>query len=370
MTRQASWLTGPQRSVTRFGEQAKFREGLYRLTPRTYAWMVPNGSWGETNFGLIDCGGKSVVIDTGWDLHCARVFLDGAAELLARSPVESVINTHADGDHCWGNQLFEAVPIIATHACIGHMHHIEPGAMRLLGKAARVMKLLPVGGIDVLGHYAGAMLAPYDFSGVRLVPPNEGFSGEKTITVNGLEITLLEVGPAHTPGDAMVHVPSEKVLYAGDVLFTGCTPVCWAGPVARIVAALRKILALDADFIVAGHGPLAGRADVELQIAYWEHIQDELHRRHRQGMTAEMAASDLLLSADFQATAFARWDSPERLLRNAQALYEEWGERPSPLPDKLARLDTLRRQGRLALKLPEATPRVMHQIARAGRAAA
>ena len=122
MLSQATWLTGPGRSVTRFGETANFREGLYRLTPRTYAWMVPNGSWGETNFGLIDCGGKSVVIDTGWDLRCAREFLDGAAELVARSPVESVINTHADGDHCWGNQLFETVPIIATHACIDRRH--------------------------------------------------------------------------------------------------------------------------------------------------------------------------------------------------------------------------------------------------------
>lgn len=346
--------------MTRFGETANFREGLYRLTPRTYAWMVPNGAWGETNLGLIECGGGSVVIDTAWDLSCTREFLDGAAELLARSPVHSVINTHADGDHCWGNQLFGNVPIIATHACIGHMRHVEPKAMRLLGKAAQVMKRLPIAGIDILGHYASAMVAPYDFNGIRLVAPNQGFSGEKTVTVNGMELTLMEVGPAHTPGDAMVYVASEKVLYAGDIMFTGCTPVIWAGPVANIVAALRKVLSLDADFIVAGHGPLATRADVELQITYWDHIQEELHHRRGQGMTVERAAADLLLSAQFQATPFAQWDSPERLLRNAQALYEEWGER-SRLPEKLARLNTLRQQGRLALKLPEATPRVMHR---------
>jgi cyclase len=357
----AQWLTGPDRQVTRYGEAAKFREGLYRLTPRTYAWMVPNGSWGETNLGLIDCGGKSVVIDTGWDLHYAGEFLAGVADFLARSPVHNVINTHADGDHCWGNQIFGDVPIIATHACIGHMHHIEPQSMRLLGKAAQVMKRLPVAGIDVLGHYAGAMLAPYDFGGIRLVAPNQGFSGETTVTVNGIDLVLMEVGPAHTPGDAMIHVPSEKVLYAGDILFTQGTPVCWAGPVANIVAALRKVLSLDADFIVAGHGALATGADVELQIAYWELIQEELHRRRSQGMTAEEAASDLLLGREFQTTPFARWDSPERLLRNAQALYEEWGARSSRLPDKIARLDTLRRQGLLAMKLPEATPRVMHR---------
>ncbi|MGE0238449.1 MAG: MBL fold metallo-hydrolase [Parvibaculaceae bacterium] len=358
---KATWLTGPDRQVTRFGEPAKFREGLYRLTARTYGWMVPNGSWGEANLGLVDCGGKSVVIDTGWDLHCAREFLDGAAAILARSPVRSVINTHADGDHCWGNQLFEKLPIIASHAAIDHMHHVTPGSMRLLGKAARVMKHLPVAGLDVLGHYAGAMVAPYDFTGIRIVLPNQGFSGETTVMVNGVELRLIEVGPAHTPGDTMVFVPSEKVLYAGDILFTGSTPVIWAGPVAKIMAALRQALALDADVVVAGHGPLATRADIELQIGYWETIQEGLHRRRRQGMRCDAAACDLLLSAEFQATPFARWDSPERLLRNAQALYEEWGDRPRRLPETLAKLDTLRRQGLLALKLPGATPRVMHR---------
>lgn len=357
----ARWLNGPDRSVTRFGEPAKFREGLYRLTPKTYAWMVPNGSWGETNFGFVDCGGKSVVIDTGWDLRHAREFLTATADLLARSPVHSVINTHADGDHCWGNQLFENLPIIATHACIGQMHHVEPRTMRLLARAARVMKLLPVAGIDTLGHYAGGMIAPYDFTGIRITVPNEGFSGEKTVTINGIDLVLMEVGPAHTAGDAMVFVEAEKVLYAGDIVFTGSTPVNWAGPVANIVSALRKVLSLDADFIVPGHGPIATRADVELQIAYWEIIQEELHRRRGQGMRADAAAADLLLSARFRNMPFAQWDSPERLLRNAQALYEEWGGKPSPLPDKLARLDLLRKQGLLALQHPEATPMAMHR---------
>jgi cyclase len=71
-----TWLLGPPRNHTRFGEVARFREGLYRLTEGTYAWMVPNGSWGETNLGLIDCGSTSVLIDT-----------------------------------CWGNQLFKHLPI-------------------------------------------------------------------------------------------------------------------------------------------------------------------------------------------------------------------------------------------------------------------
>ncbi len=359
--RNATFLTGPNRATTRFGEPAKFREGLYRLTPRTYAWMVPNGAWGETNFGLIDCGGQSVLVDTGWDLRCMRDFLAGAAELLVQAPVHCVINTHADGDHCWGNQLFEGRPIIATHACIAHMRHITPASLRLLARASRLMKLLPVGGLDILGRYAGGMIAPYDFSGIRITTPNRGFSGEETLTVNGIEIVLTELGPAHTAGDAMVYVPSEKVLYTGDIVFCGCTPVIWAGPVGNIIAGLRKVLALDAEFMVPGHGPIATREDVEAQIAYWNTIQEELHARCRKGMPPEAAATDLLHSPSFQAGPFAQWDSPERLLRNAEALYQEWGARQVRLPEPLARLGTLRRQGLLALRLPDATPRCLHR---------
>jgi len=87
-----------------------------------------------------------------------------------------------------------------------------------------------------------------------------------------------------------------------------------------------------------------------LQITYWEFIEEELHKRRQQGMSPQAAASPA-----FQSSPFAKWDSPERPLRNAQALYEEWGHRPVPLPEKLARLNTLRQQGILALMQPEAT---------------
>ena len=132
------WLTGPEPApaVTRFGEKPLFREGLYRIAQDCYAWMVPNGSWGETNIGLIDCGGESVLIDTCWDVSLTRTMLQYMQPVLTSSPVEFLINTHGDGDHCWGNQLFASRPIIATHACADSMHHYTPGSLRALTTTA------------------------------------------------------------------------------------------------------------------------------------------------------------------------------------------------------------------------------------------
>jgi cyclase len=92
------------------------------------------------------------------------------------------------------------------------------------------------------------------------------------------------------------------------------------------------------------------------QMSYWNTIQEELHRRCRQGISPFRAVADLLLSPPFRSSPFAQWDSPERLFRDAQALYQEWRHQPTLVPDNLAKVDTLRQQGILALMQPDATP--------------
>jgi len=61
---------------TRFNEVPKYVVGLYDLNNRLYAWMVPNGSWGETNAGLIVGDGESLLVDTLWDVRYTCYMLD------------------------------------------------------------------------------------------------------------------------------------------------------------------------------------------------------------------------------------------------------------------------------------------------------
>lgn len=359
---RAEWLTGPAPGLpTRFGEPALFREGLYRVAGGSHAWMVPNGSWGENNVGVIDCGGESVLVDTCWDLGRTRVMLAAAAPILSRAPAGTVINTHSDGDHCWGNQLFADRPIVATNACVRQMRHLPPRALQSLKRLAGALGHVPIAGLDRLGRYAGRMLAPYDFAGVRLTLPTVGFDREKVLSIRGVELVLLEVGPAHTEGDALVYVPRDRVVYSGDLLFVASTPVLWAGTCETSVAGLRRLLALDADVFVPGHGPLATRADVEEVIAYWEHVHEALQRARAAGMTPLAAARSVVHGAQFRSRPFARWDSPERLVTTAHTLYRAWSAAPRGRPGTLDLLKVMRRQASLASELPEATPRVMHR---------
>lgn len=355
----SQWLIGPDRYLTRFGEAAAFKEGLYQLGSLTYAWMVPNGSWGETNIGIITCRGKSILIDTCWDLNFTQEVLQAARDILEPSPVELVINTHSDGDHCWGNQLFADKQIIATRACIDHIHHTSPGTLQGLKKGGRWLAGVPLWGLHHFGHYMYNMFLPYDFSSVNLTPPNYPVSGEHAMTVNGIDIVITEVGPGHTAGDAIVHVPDQKVVYTGDLVFVGSTPVMWSGPIENMVRGLTQLLSMEVDFIVPGHGPMAHKEDLRILMAYWDYIHEELHRRFQKDMPPFEAAWDILSGPGFQSTPFVNWDSPERLVTSAFTLYRNWGARVGRLPGKLGQMDQFRKQAQAAFALPHASPKRM-----------
>ena len=69
------------------------------------------------------------------------------------------------------------------------------------------------------------------FTGVR-----ETFTGRKTLQVGEKTVELIDVGPAHTRGDLIVFVPEDRVVFVGDLLFTGAHAVVWSGPVSRWTA--------------------------------------------------------------------------------------------------------------------------------------
>jgi hypothetical protein len=85
---------------------------------------------------------------------------------------------------------------------------------------------------------------------------------------------VTEVGPAHTPGDAVVYLPYVGVVFAGDILFNGVTPIMWAGPVENWIAALELIEGLAPDVVVGGHGPPGGVAEVRALRDYWTHLAE------------------------------------------------------------------------------------------------
>lgn len=344
--------------LTRFREVPGYPGGLYDLGCRTYAWMVPNGSWGESNAGLIAGGSSSLLVDTQWDLRFTRQMLAAMEPFTRSAPVTRLVNTHADGDHTWGNQLLAQAEIIASDAAASEMRELRPLAVRMLGLLGRLLSLVRLKGSDRAGRWFWNMTAPYDFRGVKLTLPTRTFSGSLKIDLDSRPVELIEVGPAHTRGDVMVFVPDARVLFAGDILFAGSTPVMWAGPLGNWLKALDTILKLDAEIIVPGHGPITDKDGVREMRAYWEYLDYHVRTRHRQGVPPCRAARDIVFDTDFLSQPFARHDSPERIMTNTHVLYRHLQGRPGPLktPELIA---ILWRQALLAHDLPNARPAVM-----------
>ena len=135
--------------------------------------------------------------------------------------------------------------------------------------------------------------------------------------VGSKSVDLIEVGPAHTGGDILIHVPADRTVFTGDILFIEGTPIMWAGPVGNWIAACDQILALDCETIVPGHGPVTDTRGVKAVQNYLTYIRDETRTRYDAGLSARDAAHDIALG-DYDA-----WVSTSPTARSSPTRYND-----------------------------------------------
>ena len=278
--------------------------GLHELGDGCHAWLQPDGGWGWSNAGLVVGDGQSLLVDTLFDLKITARMLDAMAVHTGGAPISTVVNTHANGDHCYGNELVREAEIIATESAAEEMREVPPAMLAALNKAP-----------GEVGDLFRSFFGEFEFDGIEPVLPTRTFTGRLEFEVGGRAVELVEVGPAHTRGDALVFVPDAKVVYTGDILFIGGTPIVWAGPLSNWIAACDLICAADVEHIVPGHGPLTDKAGVVAIRDYLAYVEREATERQQGGMDAWDAARDIALNG------FAEWGEFGRLAVNVDAVY-------------------------------------------------
>ena len=284
--------------------------GLREVGDGLYAYLQPDGSWGWSNAGLVADGERTLLIDTLFDLPLTEQMLRAMRRAVpAAASIDTLVNTHANGDHCYGNQLVGGARIIASERTAAEMVELPPATMAALVEQAPQM--------GDLGAFFLNCFGAFDFRGIELTLPQQTFSGELTVAVGDRKLELIEVGPAHTRGDTLVHAPRERVLFSGDILFSAAHPIAWAGPVSNWIAACERILAMDPELIVPGHGPLATPDSVRELKAYFEYLYEQARRCRAEGMTALEAARTIALDR------WADWGEAERLVVNIANIYGE-----------------------------------------------
>jgi cyclase len=280
---------------------------LEEIAPQVFACLQEEPGLGFSNSGLLNRAG-GVVIDTFWDLPHTRELIDQYSRVWA-SPARRVVNTHYNGDHCWGNQLFPQAELIGHRRCAELVLTESPALLQTIRDAD--LSSRP----DLIDMQRS--LQPWDFSGIELKPPTTLFDDRLEIDLDGLQVEVIHVGPAHTSSDVIVHLPKERVVFSGDIVFRLCSPMGWDGTYARWIEALDYVMSLDPEVVVPGHGPLSGLEGPQEMKAYLSYVFQECKRFFEEGVPAPAAARRIDLGP------FEAWHEPERLFSNVERAYRD-----------------------------------------------
>ena len=221
--------------------------------------------------------------------------------MLVRTPVARLISTHHHLDHTLGNALFPRETEILAHAR-------AKAEMERVGWSPPLIALL----IRMAPHFASEL----DDAALRL--PDATFDGDALeMEIGGRRVRLLHFGTGHTRGDVLVHLPEQRVLFAGDVAFFNVTPLAFEGHIGNWIAVCRRVLAMDVDVIVPGHGPAGGKNDMRAMLGYLELVHEGARHAFDAGASAEEAERAIDLGT------YADWNEPERLTANVARVYQE-----------------------------------------------
>ncbi len=300
---------GPER-VNRAPARVPYTRGLHEVAEKVWAWTLPDGGYGWSNAGLVAGDGASLLVDTLFDLPLTREMLAAMKPITDGAPITDALITHSNGDHTHGNQLLDAsVRIIAATGTAEEIAH---------GMAPEMLAMTQTGNLGpVASPYARDRFGHFDFSGITLRNADLTFDRELTIDVGGRQVKLLNLGPAHTAADSVVHVPDAGVLFGGDLLFIGCTPIVWAGPIANWIAACDTMIALDAPIVVPGHGPVTDPDGIRSIRGYFVHITEQIDAARGKGLSWSEAADTIDLGE------YAGWLDAERVVVNVYQRYRE-----------------------------------------------
>jgi glyoxylase-like metal-dependent hydrolase (beta-lactamase superfamily II) len=329
---------------------------LREVADRIFVYLQPDGAWGLSNAGLVIGETERLLVDTFFDLPRTRDLLTQLRRVTAIDDDPTVVvNTHTNGDHCYGNALLSDRRIISSERATRELSHMPARKFDKLMKIARVLERIGGGrkslrsllstlglqiGVDFVdaAPYVLSIFSQFELANIPLVPPNETFSNRLQLELGGREINLIELSPAHTEGDVVAFDTTTRTLFAGDLIFMGSHPLAWAGTPENCIDALKKLLELDPVAVIPGHGPITNREGIKDHISYFESLRNEVKPLFHSGVSAENAARQLMVKG-FGSRAF-----PERLFVNVEAAYREF----SPNRKRIHVLSAMGAMSRLA----------------------
>jgi len=256
-------------------ETTEVAEGVWR-----FRWAGHNGLFVETPEGVI-------VVDP-INASASEVFAEQIQTTLGDVPLLAVVYSHRDADHATGAEVIRAA----------------------FGSEA-----------PIVAHENA--LAPLTAAADPDLPPPTVTYSDRYEFPSSRRVELHHPGPSHSDDQSVVVVPDAGVAFAVD--FVSLDRVGyqdlpgWHMP--GQIEALNRLLGLEFETIVFGHGPNGDRAAVARQLEYWEALRDAVAEALAEGLSEDEAATSIDL------TQFADWDRyAEWFPMNVRGMYRLLGD--------------------------------------------
>jgi glyoxylase-like metal-dependent hydrolase (beta-lactamase superfamily II) len=201
-------------------------------------FLLGDSSKGYSNTAVVEMDRYLIVVDANYPARAKELLQ--IVKGLSKKPVRYVFDTHAHGDHSYGNSVWTAAgaTTMAFRGAVDEMNRWEPARWQ----AAMVKR------DDV------REMGESDVQRPRKVIDGSSF----VLKDKTREVQFLFLGWGHTPGDGYVWLPKERVLCTGDAAVNGPRNKLLDANIANWPNVLGKALALNPLHVLPGHGAAGG----------------------------------------------------------------------------------------------------------------
>lgn len=251
--------------------------GLTKLAENVYSYVgvtdaSPANSF-AANAGIVIGRDGVLVVDTLMSAKEGERFLADIRK-VTNKPIRYVVNTHTHLDHAFGNSVFAKLGAVVIS------HEADRAFMEKVGEAT----------LKNIGNFG---IKSEEMVGTEIALPPLSFSERLAINLDGERVELIRTAPSHTEGSLVVYLPAKKLLFSGDILFTGFHPFMADGDLAGWTKTLDAMMAMDVERIVPGHGPLSNKKDLAEMKAYLLQFDTTARRLAAEGKDADAIAEEL-----------------------------------------------------------------------------
>ncbi|TWG85981.1 glyoxylase-like metal-dependent hydrolase (beta-lactamase superfamily II) [Cupriavidus gilardii J11] len=205
-----------------------------RLSENAYAYTAE----GDPNSGVVIGDDSVLIVDTTATPAMAQDLIARIREITDK-PIKHVVLSH-----------YHAVRVLGASA------YFSEGAQNIIASRGTYEMIVERGEADMKSEIERF---PRLFAGVETVPgltwPNVVFERELTLYLGKLEVKVLHPGPGHTKGDTVVWIPSQKILFSGDLVEYEAACYCGDAQLEEWPATLDALRALEPRALVPGRGP-------------------------------------------------------------------------------------------------------------------